>query len=186
MTVGAGFLEFLDRLDGRGVVLAVDDAHWADRPSLQALIFALRRLVADRVLAIIAVRDDQAPDLPESLGRLIRKQTGTVLRLRGLDEEDLARARRGDGHRRCQRRWPPVGCGTARRETRCTPGHCSRNSRRPEWGSNEELLPSPRSFRTAGAGPLPIVRRADPPVDRRGRRPRVALPAAGRRRPGCR
>ena len=60
--------------------------HWADRPSLQALIFALRRLAADRVLAIIAVRDDRAPDLPDSLGRLIRKQTGTVLRLRGLDE----------------------------------------------------------------------------------------------------
>jgi hypothetical protein len=39
VTVGARFLEFLDRLDGRGVVLAVDDAHWADRPSLQALIF---------------------------------------------------------------------------------------------------------------------------------------------------
>ena len=89
VTVGARFLDFLDRLDGRGVVLAVDDAHWADRPSLQALIFALRRLVADRVLAIIAVRDDRATDLPDSLGRLIRKQTGTVLRLRGLDEEDL-------------------------------------------------------------------------------------------------
>ena len=89
VTVGARFLEFLDRLDGPGVVLAVDDAHWADRPSQQALIFALRRLAADRVLAIIAVRDDRAPDLPDSLGRLIRKQTGTVLRLRGLDEGDL-------------------------------------------------------------------------------------------------
>ena len=33
VTVGARFLDFLDRLDGRGVVLAVDDAHWADRPS---------------------------------------------------------------------------------------------------------------------------------------------------------
>ena len=41
VTVGAGFLSFLDGLDGRGVILAVDDAHWADRPSLQALIFAL-------------------------------------------------------------------------------------------------------------------------------------------------
>ena len=49
----------------------------------------MRRLVADRVLAMIAVRDDRATDLPDSLGRLIPKQTGTVLRLRGLDEEDL-------------------------------------------------------------------------------------------------
>ena len=129
VTVGARFLEFLDRLDGPGVVLAVDDAHWADRPSLQALIFALRRLAADRVLAIIAVRDDWAPDLPDSLGRLIRKQTGTVLRLRGLDEEDLlelASALGVDGVSAGQ----PVACATGRGETRCTPGRCWRSSRR--------------------------------------------------------
>ena len=146
VTVGARFLEFLDRLDGRGVVLAVDDAHWADRPSLQALIFALRRLVADRVLAIIAVRDDRAPDLPDSLGRLIRKQTGTVLRLRGLDEEDLlelAAAMGIDG----------VSAGAARRlryGTQGNPLHARALLEEfppSEWGSDEELLPSPRSFR---------------------------------------
>ena len=39
------------------VVVVVDDAHWADRPSLPALVFALRRLVADPVLVLIGVRD---------------------------------------------------------------------------------------------------------------------------------
>ena len=63
VTVGTRLLEFLDQLGGssqksNAVILAVDDANWADRPSLQALIFALRRLAADQVLTLIAVRDD--------------------------------------------------------------------------------------------------------------------------------
>jgi DNA-binding CsgD family transcriptional regulator len=90
VTVGTRVLELLDRLDGAGaVVLVVDDVHWADRPSLQALIFALRRLVADPVLALLVVRDDGAERLPESLRRLVSGHRGSALRLRGLDEEDL-------------------------------------------------------------------------------------------------
>ncbi len=146
VTVGAGFLSFLDGLDGRGVILAVDDAHWADRPSLQALIFALRRLVADRILAIIAVRDDQAPDLPESLGRLIRKQTGTELRLRGLDEEDLvelAAAMGIDG-------VSPVAARRLRYGTQGNPLHARALLEEfppSRWGSDDDLLPPPLSFR---------------------------------------
>ena len=83
-------LEFLDGLDsGTGVVLVVDEAHWADRPSMHGVVFALRRLVADRVLAVVALRDDRVADMPDSLGRLVAGQRGTVLRLRGLDEVDL-------------------------------------------------------------------------------------------------
>ncbi len=124
----------------------MDDAHWADRPSLQALIFALRRLVADSVMAIVAVRDDRAADLPESLGTLIRKQTGTVLRLRGLDEDDLlelAAAMGIDG----------VSAGAARRlryGTQGNPLHARALLEEfppSEWGPDQELLPSPRSFR---------------------------------------
>ncbi len=90
VTVGTRVLEFLDGLDiGTGVVLVVDEAHWADRPSMHAVVFALRRLVADRVLAVVALRDDRVADLPDSLGRLVAGQRGTVLRLRGLDEVDL-------------------------------------------------------------------------------------------------
>ena len=70
-------------------MLLVDEAHWADRPSMQAVVFALRRLVADRVLAIVAVRDDRVADLPDSLRPAVAGQRGTVLRLRGLDEVDL-------------------------------------------------------------------------------------------------
>ena len=43
-------------------VLAVDDAQWLDRPSAQALRFALRRLGDDRILAVIARRPVPARD----------------------------------------------------------------------------------------------------------------------------
>ncbi|WP_420123263.1 AAA family ATPase [Nakamurella sp.] len=87
--MGARWLEFLDSLAGAVVVLAVDDAHWADRPSLQAVVFALRRLVADRVLAVFTVRTDDAVHLPDSLTRLTAGHMGVTVRLDGLDEDDL-------------------------------------------------------------------------------------------------
>ena len=40
----------------RSVVLAIDDLQWADRPSSRALLFALRRLRADKVLTVISSR----------------------------------------------------------------------------------------------------------------------------------
>src|SRR3954454_9801894 len=71
VAVGSRILELLDGLDGgAGVVLVVDDVHWADLPSVQALVFALRRLVADPVLTLLAAREDAVVQLPETLRRL--------------------------------------------------------------------------------------------------------------------
>ncbi|HUC14950.1 MAG TPA: AAA family ATPase [Acidimicrobiales bacterium] len=58
MAVGARLLDLFDQLQGGGqvVVLVIDDLHWADRPSLRAVLFALRRLRADKVLAVVATR----------------------------------------------------------------------------------------------------------------------------------
>jgi DNA-binding CsgD family transcriptional regulator len=63
-SAGARLLEILGALqDEAPVVLALDDAHWMDASSAGALLFALRRLYADRVLVLIAAR-------PEGLERL--------------------------------------------------------------------------------------------------------------------
>jgi hypothetical protein len=58
MAVGARLLDLLDRLraDGQVVVLVIDDLQWADRPSSRAMLFALRRLRADKVLAVVSTR----------------------------------------------------------------------------------------------------------------------------------
>jgi len=146
VTVGTRLLELLDRLGGAPVILAVDDANWADRPSMQAVIFALRRLAADQVLTIVAVRDDSIADLPESLGRLVSGHRGTVLRLRGLDEEDLRDLAAAMG-------IEGIGSGAARRlryGTQGNPLHARALLEEfppAQWGRDDQLLPSPRSFR---------------------------------------
>ena len=88
VTVGTRLLGLFDRDDEAAVVVIVDDAHWADRPSLSALLFALRRLVADPVLVLIGVRD-AVIGLPEGLRRLVDGQQGTAITLSGLGEPEL-------------------------------------------------------------------------------------------------
>ncbi|MGW4411307.1 AAA family ATPase [Nonomuraea sp. NPDC004702] len=62
----------------RPVLCLVDDAHWLDAASADALLFAARRLAADGVAMVFAARDAfDAPGLPE-------------LRLGGLDEAAAA------------------------------------------------------------------------------------------------
>jgi DNA-binding CsgD family transcriptional regulator len=56
--VGAGTLSLLAAYaEEKPVLVLIDDAHWLDVPSAQALLFAIRRLLADAVAVLIAVRD---------------------------------------------------------------------------------------------------------------------------------
>ena len=176
VTIGARLLEFLDQFEGSPVVLALDDAHWADRPSLQALIFALRRLAADQVLTIIAARDESVADLPDSLRRLVTGQRGTVLRLRGLDEQDLRDLATAMGVER-------IGASAARRlryGTQGNPLHARAlleefpvapmgigTVGRP-WGPRSAAA-VPAVLPQARAGALRDVGAGHPPADRRGR-----------------
>src|SRR5215207_10049262 len=55
--VGAATLGVLGAIaEDRPVVVLVDDAQWLDGPSATALLFAARRLLADAVVVIVAVR----------------------------------------------------------------------------------------------------------------------------------
>ena len=54
----------------RPLLCLVDDAQWLDQPSAEALLFAARRLEAEAIALLVAVRDDEArpfatPGLPE-------------------------------------------------------------------------------------------------------------------------
>jgi DNA-binding CsgD family transcriptional regulator len=58
--VGAATLSLLAAYaEQQPVAVLVDDAHWLDGSSAQALLFAFRRLVADPIAVVIAVREDE-------------------------------------------------------------------------------------------------------------------------------
>ncbi|MBO1330424.1 AAA family ATPase [Streptomyces sp. VRA16 Mangrove soil] len=94
--VGGQLLLLLGALQEAGgpVAVVVDDAHWADPLSLQALSFALRRLWADRVLTVLLTRS-HAERTHQTLDRLTRSLDRAVrMEIGGLDEDDVAQMAR--------------------------------------------------------------------------------------------
>ena len=86
--VGAATLSLLAAYaEEAPVAMVIDDAHWLDGSSAQALLFAFRRLVADPIAVLIAVREGEpslldGADLP-------------TLRIGGLSSEEAAMLVRG-------------------------------------------------------------------------------------------
>jgi DNA-binding CsgD family transcriptional regulator len=86
--VGAATLSLLAAYaEDAPLAVVIDDAHWLDGSSAQALLFAFRRLVADPIAVLIAVREDEpslldGADLP-------------TLRLDGLTSDEAALLVRG-------------------------------------------------------------------------------------------
>ena len=155
---GTCLLELLGELESAGpVVLVVDDLHWADRPSVRALVFAVRRLVADQVLVVLATRDDASTELPESLRRVVSGHHGDVVRLTGLDEGDL----RELAERLGIAALPARAARRLRDGTRGNPLHiravldevaglddvAGLDEVPDGWGDQRRPLPAPRSFR---------------------------------------
>jgi DNA-binding CsgD family transcriptional regulator len=90
MAVGVSLLELLDRFqsDGQVVVLVVEDLQWVDRPSSRAVLFALRRLRADKVLTVISARADGSTD-PGWSRFLSGDSRVTQIRLGGFQAKDV-------------------------------------------------------------------------------------------------
>ena len=90
--VGAATLSLLAAYAEQSpVAVLIDDAHWLDASSAQALLFAFRRLVADPIAVLIAVREGEpslldGADLP-------------TLRIDGLSRDECAALLRRDGTR---------------------------------------------------------------------------------------
>jgi DNA-binding CsgD family transcriptional regulator len=98
MAVGARLLDLFDRLQAGGqvVVLVIDDLQWADRPSSRAVLFALRRLRADKVLAIVSTRAGELDD-PGWARFAGGDSRVTRVRLGGLSPGDLTELARALG-----------------------------------------------------------------------------------------
>ncbi|MFL6027913.1 MAG: AAA family ATPase [Friedmanniella sp.] len=93
LAVGSLLLDALGALQTLGPVLVViDDAHWADRMSVQALVFVLRRLRSDQVLVVLSARSDPPMAFPQPWERaLAQSQLTRRLPLGGLTPADLRR-----------------------------------------------------------------------------------------------
>ena len=94
------------------ILLAVDDAQWLDRPSADALAFALRRVEHDSLRVLIARRADPGNTTRDRLVDAIPPERVRELRLTGLSlgrppPSDRPEAGRGAGP-------PPAAAGRAR------------------------------------------------------------------------
>ncbi|MGP4093514.1 helix-turn-helix transcriptional regulator [Nonomuraea sp. KM90] len=154
LVVGAGLLELLARLQQSApVVVAIDGADWADLPSLQALTFALRRLRTDRVLAIVIVREDDHPRLPDGLRRLLRSGAALRLPIGGLSARELQAlsARLGPV------RLTPQAAERLHEHTKGVPLHARallQQVRAETLADVDAPLPAPRAYTTLVLGRL--------------------------------
>ena len=89
LAVGADLVGWLGQFQ-KMVLVVIDDLQWADGPSARALLFAVRRLQADRVLVVLSARAGELPRLGEGWQRFLAgdHRAGRV-RLGGLGPEEV-------------------------------------------------------------------------------------------------
>lgn len=129
-----------------GVCLVVDDLPWADRPSLLALAFSLRRLRADPVLTVLICRDEELDQIPEGLSRLAAN-SGPQLDLPGLDTDELVELSSAIGSSTLSR----PAAERLGRHTAGNPLHAIAlmvELHPADLEGGEEPLPAPRSYST--------------------------------------
>ena len=88
--VGARLLEVLGELQAPSAAIVIDDLQWADRKSVEALTFTLRRLSVDPVVAIVIYRGPGG-GLDEAAQRMLGSAENRLwLTLGGLHEAEVA------------------------------------------------------------------------------------------------
>jgi DNA-binding CsgD family transcriptional regulator len=86
LAAGAALVGAVSDLEAdRPVMLWVDDLHWVDPPSQQALLFALRRLAVDAVCTVLTCRSLDDPAVATGFRRLQRDPRAIDVALHGLD-----------------------------------------------------------------------------------------------------
>ncbi len=90
-SVGAGLLEVVGEQQAAGALaIVIDDLQWADRKSVEALTFMLRRLSVDPVIAMVTYRGP-SDRLDEAAQRLLLSvENRLFIPLGGLSQEEVA------------------------------------------------------------------------------------------------
>ncbi len=90
LAVGVELRALLSSLGRRAAAVVIEDLQWADLPSAKALLFACRRLGADRVLVVLTCRPGATSQLGEGWARFVSgDRRASALTLRGLDTDEL-------------------------------------------------------------------------------------------------
>ncbi len=149
--LGQGLTEALQAAGD--MALLIDDAQWADRVSMAALQYAVRRLRDDPILLIVAYRrhgDDSLPEyqtvspgLSKAWRQIFDGEQGVHLALDGLPPEDMLRLAAANGYPGLS----PEGAGRLHEATGGNPGHVL-----------ELLGLMPMHSIVTGSGPLPAPR----------------------------
>lgn len=143
--VGAWLLETVEGLQTDGVViLVIEDLQWTDTDSLRAVLFSLRRLISEKVLAVLTVRDEESARLPDGLRRLAAV-AGMTLRLvpfSATEIRELASARGVE-------RFPACAATRLHEHTGGIPRYVQAlldEVPAETWRSWQPVLPAPRAF----------------------------------------
>jgi DNA-binding CsgD family transcriptional regulator len=143
--------------DEQPVLALVDDAHWLDAASAEAIAFAARRISADRVALLIATRTRGQGELPVvSLQPLTADEARELLDRRGLASESL------DGAVRNAAGNPLALLELAAGDGRLEPGHSSLEE---TYARSVEQLPAACRealllLATCRSDRVPVIRRA--------------------------
>ena len=101
LAVGVELLALISTLQGnQAAAVVVEDLQWSDLPSARALLFACRRLAADRVLMILSCRPEGTSHLGEGWARFtIGDRRASRITLSGLNAGELGELCRRLGRR---------------------------------------------------------------------------------------
>jgi DNA-binding CsgD family transcriptional regulator/tetratricopeptide (TPR) repeat protein len=144
LAAGAALMRFIDGLQlDRPLAVVVDDAHWADARSLDAIAFVARRLRADHAVLCLATRTDGPGTIPTGLLRLV-DASGSRIHLAGLDTGALGTL----AERVIGRRLPPAAVDRLHSHTAGNPLHAHALLRELSYDAlvGGGSLPAPRSY----------------------------------------
>ena len=88
--MGARLLEVVGEQQAAALAIVIDDLQWADRKSVEALMFMLRRLSVDPVIAIVTYRGP-SDRLDEAAQRLLSSVENRLHHLAGRAEPGRGR-----------------------------------------------------------------------------------------------